>query len=179
MTILYLIGRIITVPGAYLKAFWEHLLCRILRVPTGEPRYLRLDEMLGHIEHDLPSGTGKSFLFCAVSGLLNALLGLPMLLTGTLGLFYLGVGYSGDEKSPVFWVYLIMLYFGIALLSNIFPLAEDALYTWGLVFDEKTPFIVKALLFIPCAVLIGGAYIERYAAYLPVWAALILAASYL
>lgn len=179
MTVLYIIGRIITIPGAYLKAFCEHLVCRILGIPTGEPRYLRLDEMLGHIEHDLPSGAGKNFLFCALSGIINTLLGLPMLLTGTLGLFYLGVGYAGDEKSPVFWVYLIMLYFGIALLSNIFPLAEDALYTWSLVFDEKTPLITKVLLAVPCAVLVGGAYLERYAAYLPVWAALILTAIYL
>ena len=37
MTKLYIIGKILTFPGAYIKGFWEQLTCRILGLPVEVP----------------------------------------------------------------------------------------------------------------------------------------------
>ena len=53
MRTVYIITRIITFFGAYLRGFWEHLTCKILALPVEVPGYLRLDEACSHVEHSL------------------------------------------------------------------------------------------------------------------------------
>ena len=53
MRTLYIITRILTFPGAYLRGFWEQLTCRILGLPVEVPGYLRIDEACSHVEHSL------------------------------------------------------------------------------------------------------------------------------
>ncbi len=166
MSIIYIIGKIITLPGAYIKTFWEHFTCRILGMPVETADYLHYDETLGHVEHEFAKTMPRSFLFCWLPGLFNRLLGIPMLFAGGLGIFYLGVEpvirESGD-KAYIFYAYLLLLYLGISLLCNIFPLVEDALLMWEKIYGENgAKMIWKIILFIPSVCMVAGAYAETY-----------------
>ncbi|MEI6577839.1 MAG: hypothetical protein WCN92_00065 [Eubacteriales bacterium] len=166
MSIVYIISKIITLPGAYVKTFWEHLMCRLLGLPVETTNYLHYDEALGHVEHEFAKTLPRSFLFCWVPGFINRIFGIVMLFAGSLGIFYLGVGpinLQTGVTSWIFYVYLVLLYFGISLLCNIFPLVEDALLLWDKLYGENGANIVwKILLFIPSVCMLAGAYIERF-----------------
>lgn len=166
MSILYLISKIITLPGAYIKAFWEHLTCRILRIPVENTKYMHYDEAFGHIEHEFAEGKAKSFLLCWLPGLVNALFGFVMLFAGYIGIFYLGVGPVNIETGKtawIFYIYLVMLYLGLALLCNLFPLVEDAVNMWDKIYGKDGMHIVwKIILFIPSIIIYAGAYIEKF-----------------
>jgi len=163
MKALYLIGKLLTFPGAYLKGLWEHAVCRLLGIPVERPAYLALDEGCGHVEHEFLECYARSFCLCLLPGLLNCLLGLPMFAAGALGLLYFGESFAGN--AALFVLYALLLYFGFSLLANLFPLAEDALRLWDLLYrkDGTAPLILKILLFLPAACLTFGAYLEKYA----------------
>ena len=40
-TVIYLIGKVLTFPGAYIKAFFEHLIARAFSIPVEDTKYLR------------------------------------------------------------------------------------------------------------------------------------------
>lgn len=166
MSIVYIISKIITLPGAYIKTFWEHLMCRVLGIPVETTNYLHYDEALGHVEHEFAKTKPRSFLLCWVPGVINRLFGTAMLLAGSLGIFYLGVGPVNpltDETSWIFYVYLVLLYLGISLLCNVFPLVEDALLVWEKIYGANGANIIwKILLFIPTVCMLAGAYIEKF-----------------
>lgn len=166
MSILYIISKIITLPGAYVKTFWEHLTCRILGIPVETTNYLHYDETLGHVEHEFAKTLPKSFLLCWLPGFINRIFGGTMLLAGSLGIFYLGVEPVSREVEGnlwIFYVYLVLLYLGISLLCNVFPLVEDALLTWEKLYGATgAKLIWKILLFIPAVCMLAGSYIERY-----------------
>ncbi|NLX94287.1 MAG: hypothetical protein GXZ02_10680 [Clostridiales bacterium] len=161
MSTIYVIGKIITLPGAYLKTFWEHFVCRLLGIPVETGDYLVYDERLGHVEHEFPKTLPRTFLFAWLPGLINRLLGIPMFFAGALGIVYLGVEpiiRESGEKTWIFFVYLVLLYLGISLLCNIFPLVEDALLLWDKLYGKNSSanIVWKVLLFIPTACMLIG-----------------------
>ncbi len=165
MTTVYLIAKIITFPGAFLKAFWEHCMLRLLRVPVEDTSFLRLNELFGHIEHRLIKSRGKNAVFCLVPGLLNGLLALPLLLTGALNLFYLGIGWRDAVTgltNIMFFVYIIMLWVGLSLWCSKYPLFEDVVQLREQIYGENAGAAAKVLLFVPTVIVYIGAFLERY-----------------
>ncbi len=161
MRTLYIIGRILTFPGAYLRGFWEHLTCRLFSIPVESEGYLRLDEACGHIEHDFPDTRGRSFIIAVGPGIMNFFTGLPLFLSGVMCLYSLGVSFS--DSKPLFIIYILFTYVGASLLCNCFPLVEDALHLWDIFYGEnKAGIVARVLLFLPTVKTVVGAYIEKY-----------------
>lgn len=79
MTKLYIIGKILTFPGAYIKGFWEQLTCRILGLPVEVPGYLRIDEACGHVEHAFAKKGFASYLMATGPGFMNFITGVAAL----------------------------------------------------------------------------------------------------
>ena len=73
MTAFYYITKYITFPGAYVRCFWEQIICRICKVPVEDNRYLRQDELAGHIDHEFMPTARSAFALCFVPAFFNAL----------------------------------------------------------------------------------------------------------
>lgn len=180
MTVLYVISKILTFPGAYLKSFFEHLVCRLIGVPIESARYMRADELCGHMEHELADSRTKSVCLCLFPGLFTFLLGAPLAAAGWLNICWLGVtpkALDGSASQPMFWAFLVMLYVGVSLLCNLFPLTEDALWLWQKLYrDEEKPanIIFRIILFIPSIIMEAGSFFERFGLQVLVWAVFIL-----
>ncbi len=99
MKVIYIITKILTFPGALTKALFEQIMCRIFRCPVEDNRYLRTDEMCGHIEHELIKGPVKSYMFCFIPGLLNFLLACVIGIFPLVNILNLG-NYSGFVSFP-------------------------------------------------------------------------------
>lgn len=175
MTIIYIIGKLLTFPGAYLKGFWEQLACRGGKCLIESDGYLRLDEACGHVEHSLPTGKFKAVFIAFAPGTMNFLFGIPMAVGGLAPLLLLKVSFA---DSPVmFIINLLLAYIGVSMLCNLFPLVEDSLNCRELIYGKDGANILwKILLFIPCVINTAGAYIERYALNVLAWAAAVAAA---
>lgn len=158
---LYIVSKYITFIGSILKGFWEHLFCRILGVPVQDARYLQANELCGHVDHDFTKGKAVTFFLCYLPGFMNRLFGYGMVIGGYLGLFYVEAG----ADTPIFWVYLVMLYLGVSLMCNIAPLYEDALNNWDLLYgkEQKTNVFAKILAFIPSVYFLATAWLEKHA----------------
>ncbi len=167
MAILYVISKYVTIFGAALKAFWEQLFCRIMKIPVQDARWTQANEICGHIEHDFSDSKVKSFLICYLPGMMNRFLAYGMFISSYIGLFYI----EASSKNSIFWVYLIMFYFSVSLLCNNAPLYEDALLNWDMIYgkDQKTNIAVKILAFIPSAYFLISAWMEKYAVSLLVY----------
>lgn len=161
MTILYIITKILTFPGAYLRAFWEHLTCRLLRLPVERDGYLHLDETCGHVEHAMASKRFAAFLIETGPGFMNFITGLPLFLCGVIQLRILGVRY-GDVQW-LFVVYAAALYLGASLLCSLFPMVEDALNAHFLIYQApgKNP-VGMVFAAVPHFIALAGAYLEKY-----------------
>lgn len=159
MSIVYVISKYITVIGAVLKGFWEHLFCRMLAVPVSDARYLQANELCGHVDHDFTKSKPVTFLLCYLPGLMNRLFGYGMTVGSFIGLFYLKM----TSSNPIFWVYVVLLYVGVSLLANNAPLYEDALNNWDLLYgkERKTNIVIKILAFIPSIYFIVSAWLEK------------------
>lgn len=167
MTIIYVISKLLTFPGAYLKAFWEHVACRMLGIPVENSDYLRLNEVCGHAEHQLTHSKAKTFLVCFLPSLFNLLLGASMFVTGYINLCLLDIGLTdpaSKTKVIFFVVYIALLYLGSSLLCNLFPMYEDALNMWEALLSRSSGMniILKIVLFLPAVVLIAGSWLERF-----------------
>ena len=90
-TVIYFIGKVLTFPGAYIKAFFEHLIARAFSIPVEDTKYLRFTDGCGHVEHDAIGSKAKIFFYCLLPGLFTAIIGTPMLYMGFAGLFFLKV----------------------------------------------------------------------------------------
>lgn len=180
MTVLYLISKILTFPGAYLKSFFEHLVCRLVGIPIESARYMRGDELCGHMEHELADRKAKSICLCFFPGLFTFLLGAPLAAAGWLNICWLGVtpkALDGSASQPMFWVFLVMLYVGVSLLCNLFPLAEDALWLWQKLYKDKehpTNIFFRIIFFIPSIIMMAGSFLERCGAQVLAWIVFIL-----
>mgnify|MGYP000880987645 CR=1 FL=1 len=165
MTAVYLAAKLLTFPGAFLKAFWEHCILKLLRVPVEDASFLHLNELFGHIEHSLIEGKAKNMLFCMLPGLINGLLSVPLLFTSSVNLFYLGVGMKDAVTgltNIMFFVYVIMFWVGMSLWCSKYPLYEDALQLKEKLHSEDAGRAKKALSAAPVAVITAGSLLERY-----------------
>lgn len=168
MTTLYIITKIITFPGAYLRGFWEHLTCKILGLPIELPGYLRIDEACGHVEHGFAKKGFASYLMATGPGFMNFITGFPMFLAGFINLAFLGIRPS--DSTGLFIFYVLLTYVGVSLLCNIFPLVEDAMNLFDVAFSQKKMNIIGRIIFyIPSGIAFIGAYLEKYGITVILW----------
>lgn len=154
MRIIYVIVKLITLPGAMLHAFFEHMSCRICKILVDDAKTVRTDEMLSHIEHELVKRRGASFDICFIPFIFNLFFGLTLLCSGSVAIFYLG-----SYKNALLW---FLLYMGIALLTNLFPQMEDVLMLKENVFNKKTNTAVKVIVAPFYALFYIGAQLEHF-----------------
>ncbi len=168
MTALYIASKILTFPGAYLRGFWEQLTCKILGLPVETPGYLRIDEACGHVEHGLAQKGFAAYLMATGPGFMNLMTGFPLFLAGFINLCYMGIRPS--DSLGLFVFYVLMLYAGVSLLCNIFPLVEDAMNLYDIVYSQKKMnFVGRLFAFIPTVITYAGAYLEKYAVTVILW----------
>ena len=161
MRTLYIITRILTFPGAYLRGFWEQLTCRILGLPVEIPGYLRIDEACSHVEHALAKKGFASYLMATGAGFMSFMTGLPIFLAGFMNLNYMGI--THHESLGFFIFYVAITYIGFSMLCNIFPLVEDAMNLFDVAYKQKKMNIVLRIIFaVPSAITYVGAYLEKY-----------------
>ena len=119
MSIIYVIVKVLTLPGAVLHAFFEHMVCRGAKVIVEDERVVQFNEMLSHVDHQLIKRKGPSFDICFIPFFMNLFLGFLSLSYGATTIIYFA------KYADIFgW---ICLYFGIALLTNLFPQIEDVM----------------------------------------------------
>ncbi|MDD6807204.1 MAG: hypothetical protein PUD72_01970 [Oscillospiraceae bacterium] len=154
MAIIYFIVKIITIPGTLLKAFLEHLACRMFDVPVEFSKYIQKNELCGHIEHVLADKKG-SFGICFMPHIISLFSGIVMVLPASMNLFYLG-------KVNIFSI--VFIYVGISCLTNCFPLLEDAINMWSNLYGKESTAktVSKVFMFIPAIIMYAGAYIDRF-----------------
>ncbi len=174
MTKLYIIFKLLTFPGAYLRGFWEQLTCKLLGLPVEVPGYLRIDEACGHVEHALAEKSGAAYLIATGPGFMNLMTGFPIFLMGYVNLAVMKISFSSSPA--LFIINAVMLYLGISLLCSLFPLVEDALTLQEKVFAKGgTNIIAKIFMIIPSLITTAGAYLEKYCIPLIFWVAVIIA----
>lgn len=168
MTKLYIASKYVAFIGAYLRGFWEHLTCRVLRLPIEAPGYLRIDEACGHVEHAMAQKGFAAYLMATGPGFMNLATGLPIFTAGFFNLKYMGI--TRFDSVASFCLYVAMVYVGISMLCNVFPLVEDAMNLYGALYLQKKGVAVgRILAFIPSVVSYAGAYAEKYCLTLLFW----------
>lgn len=161
MTALYIASKILTFPGAYVKGFWEHLTAKLLGLPVEIPGYLRIDEACGHAEHTMAKKGFSAYLMATGPGFMNFMSGFWLFFAGFMNLRYMGITHY--DSIPLFALYVIMTYVGISMLCNIFPLVEDAMNLFDLLYRQKKGNIIgRIFAFIPTVITYAGAYLEKY-----------------
>jgi len=75
MNTVYLLTKIITYPGAFLKGFWEHVTCRGLKLEVTDRHYLNANEACGHAVHAPAMTPKKAFLLSFLPYLVQRILG--------------------------------------------------------------------------------------------------------
>ena len=153
---LYIFTRYLTFPGAIVRSFWEHIICRICSVPIEDNRALRRDELSGHIEHELMPTSRSAFAISFVPAFLNGLLGFMLAIAPVLGLF---VFQMSDTLSMV--VNIVAYWFAFSLYVNSYPSIEDALNMKEKVYHGGT--VLQKIFYTPgfigCYI---GAFLEKY-----------------
>lgn len=142
MKILYLISKYITLPATIIKGLWEHLTCGTFKILVEDGRYLQANELCGHIEHELTSSKSKTFLVNFVPTVINGFFAFFLGGAGFMGLFLLKVTppapAEGSASQPIaFWLYIVLYYLGVSFFCNMFPLFEDAINNWSLIYHSK------------------------------------------
>ncbi len=156
MTVLYIITKYLTFPGCLVRGLWEQIVCRFSKVPVEDNRYLRRDEMMGHIEHEFMPRPRGAFAICFVPFLFNILGALIFGIFPAVFLVYLQFG------GLWFTVFSALSYwFAVSLLVNAFPLKEDVANMTEKVYGKGN--ILQKILYTPgIAVLYAGSLLERY-----------------
>lgn len=119
MSILYIVIKVLTLPGAVLHAFFEHSCCRSSKVIVEDARVVQFNEMLSHIDHELVRRKGPSFDICFIPFFANFIFGFLTLSYGATSIIYFA-----RYSDILGW---ICLYLGISLLTNLFPQIEDVM----------------------------------------------------
>lgn len=156
MRILYVIVKALTIPGTILHAFWEHILCRRFHCAVEDARYFQASELCGHVEHEFMPTRAKRFLICFLPFLFNLILGLLIVIPASVHVIKL------QQYTNI--LYLLMLWLGVSLLTSLFPLVEDAFALWESFYGAGSDanLAVKILLFPINAILVAGAFLERW-----------------
>ena len=178
MTLLYVILKFLTFPGTYVKGFWEHLTCKILGLPVESSAYLTTNELCGHVDHSLPKKPSEAFLLAIGPSVMNLFIGASVLSAGYKLIFDMGISYYESRTAFVLGVFLI--YIGISFLCNIFPMVEDAMNLYDILYAQKKGNAVgRIFAFVPTALVYAGAYLERYCVISILWIVLVVAVSVL
>lgn len=183
MKILYIISKFLTFPGAYIRSFWEHLICRCIKVTIEPTGYLRADEACGHVEHGLAKKPFGAYILATLPGFLTFNMGLAFFLLGFMNLEYMGITFY--DSKPLFIAYAVILYLGISLLCSVFPLCEDILNYWDMAYSKTGKvkahgvlrvfqFIFRIIVFIPALITRIGAFLERYCIIFLLWVAFVV-----
>ena len=153
MTYIYVATRILTYFGTLLRTIWEHIVCRICKIAVEDARTFKNDELCGHIEHEILYRKKHTLLICFVPFVLNFILGVCFLLTGSYRLVYLG-------DTTVYQAYLFM-WMGISCFANCAPSFEDMLSLKDCIIDgnNKAHKIIFAPFF---CVVCAAACLEKY-----------------
>ncbi len=133
MTVLYVITRYITFFGSFLRAFWQHVACRLCKIAVEDTRCFKSDELCGHIEHEIPERLGQSFGVCFLPFFMNFLLGCSFLLTGSYRVFFIG---DVGSIAPFLLVWL-----GFSCFANCTPCYEDMLAFRDYLYKGKSKLI--------------------------------------
>lgn len=161
MRIVYLAVKYITVIGTFLQAFFEHLTCRVYEILIEDGRYLRPNEMCGHMEHEIIRKRSTVFGMCFFPFLFNLLVGLVTVSVGSVNVYYLGEFFTA-KGFPHFFNFLF-LWVGISALTNLFPQWEDALTLKEEIYGKgKSTMLVKIIAAPIFGILYAGAFLQRY-----------------
>lgn len=178
MTVLYAVFKVITFPGTYVKGFWEHFICKILGLPVENSVYLSMNDVCGHVDHALPKRPFGAFVMAAFPSFMNLFIGSSFLSAGYMLIFEMGIGYY--ESRTAFVLGAFMLYLGVSFLCNVFPMVEDAMNLYDLLYSQKKGHIIgRIFAFIPTALLYAGAYLERYCVISILWLVVVIVVSLL
>lgn len=154
MTNFYVATRILTFFGSMMRAFWEHVACRICGVPVEDARAFKVSELCGHIEHALEKNKKRIFLVCFLPFMLNFVFSCLFLLSGAYRVVYVG-----DYGSVTSWVFL---WLGISFAANCVPSFEDVLSFGEAIYNAETKRIIKILVAPFYAIIYGFGILERY-----------------
>lgn len=156
MTTLYIITKYLTFPGAMIRGFWEHLVCRICGIPVEDNRLIRRDEMSSHIEHEFASTASSAFAICFIPAFMNGFLAFLLMIPSFLTLFLFGM-----NGVLVTIVNIIACWLSFSLYVNSYPLIEDALNMKEAVYKKGN--ILQKIFYAPgflgCYI---GAFAEKY-----------------
>ncbi len=160
MTIIYIITKFLTIPGALLKGFWEQVFCRAFKSPVESNDYIRADELCGHVGHELLPTSARSFWFNFLSGYFNFSIGFAMIIGPIINMFILDFETTIGKEILTY----VVLWIGLSLLSNVFPLREDAINMWEKIYGKgnKSSIFGKIFFFIPAVVMVIGSFLEAY-----------------
>ncbi len=138
--VFYLIAKTVTLPGTLLKAFFEHIACRLTLTAMDNDRYYQGNEMCGHVEHDLAERKGQAFVLCFFPFFLSCVLGLIFSWAGSIDIIALGEFRRNEQVNLMGFLYL---YLGLCFLTNMFPSTEDYLSFKELFYgkDSKNLFL--------------------------------------
>ncbi len=153
MRTIYIIVKSLTLPGAILHAFFEHMSCRWTKVIVDDARTVQFNEMLGHVDHELIKRKGASFDVCFIPFFFNLALGFLLLMNGATTVYYFGKYNDG-----LAW---ICLYLGISLCANLFPQIEDVMMLKENFFINNDKKISKILVAPFYAIFFIGAKLEQ------------------
>lgn len=153
MTTLYVITRVLTFFGSVLRTFWEHVACRLCRIPVEDARVFKNNELCGHVEHELPENLKQSFLVCWLPFTINFFMGCAFLLTGSYRLFFIG---QTDSLQAYGLVWL-----GVSCLANCAPSYEDMLALKDFLYSGSSK-VAKIILAPFFGVVWLSASLERY-----------------
>ena len=161
MTVIYVICKILTFPGAYLRGFLEHIVAKICGCYIESDGYLRFDEVSGHTDHSFPRKKGGAVAIAFIPGILHFVFGLFLTAAGIVPLALLKVDSSHHILFPA---YVIVTYIGVSMLCNLFPLVDDALFCKERLYGKegRANLFVRIIMFVPVLICVAGAYIERY-----------------
>lgn len=163
----------ITIAGAVLRAFFEHVFLKLFRVPVEDRAYLQRNELFGHVEHEPVHSFAKGFCVCFLPGFAVCLIGAVIALPAALQLFLMGVtprSIVSGSISAMFFVCAALMLFSLCLFCHAFPTYEDALYLWES--RKKANVAARILLFVPMVLMRAGAFLARFG----VWQLLAIAA---
>ncbi len=156
MTFLYELTRLLTFPGAFVRCFWEQIVCRICGVPVEDNRYLRADELSSHVDHELMPTASSAFAICFVPAFFNAIGAFALAI---IPLAYLFIYETTNTVLAV--VCAVSYWLACSLYINSYSLIEDAKNMIGKVYGDGNIF--QKVLYAPAAaILYIGSYLEAY-----------------
>lgn len=164
----YILTKAMYFPGTFLKGFWEHAVCRTLRIPTAEVKHYVSQTMYsGHVSMTPATKPSRAFFACFLPSVMNFLIGFPIFSAGAVTLGFLGVDVIDPmtgQFCPPFVLYVVLYLLGASFLCNLFPYIEDIRHATRCIYgkDSSIGNVGKVFAFLPTAILTAGAYLERY-----------------